>query len=213
MRYCIRRLRIEGKHAMKNEKPLPRPQNTPFGRKKTFEQEDAQGGLIADRMAAAMAEGKLDEFLKQEMPDNEYARNLAGMMMGMTGMMPMDGQTTAPTAPAQEPQLKPSDIKAEEQISPSTEVPEDVRKAIESGDVKGLKEILRREYLKRTPGAEVGMSEEAAPQPQPSGMPMIDKDLIDAMVRIAKDNSVTMDWIILRAIKVYVQEYQKTGKL
>ncbi|MDA8423000.1 MAG: hypothetical protein M0Z89_06670 [Nitrospiraceae bacterium] len=200
---------------MKNEKPLPRPQNTPFGRKKTFEQEDAQDGLIADRMAAAMAEGKLDEFLKQEMPDNEYARNLAGMMMGMTGMMPMDGQTAAPTSPAQEQQPASSEMKAEEQIAPSTEVPEDVRKAIESGDVKGLKEILRREYLKRTPGAELNMSEETAPpsQMQASGMPMIDKNLIDAMVQIAKDNSVTVDWMILRAIKLYVQEYQKTGKL
>ena len=198
---------------MKNEKPLPRPQNTPFGRKKTFEQEEAQGGLIADRMAAAMAEGKLDEFLKQEMPDNEYARNLAGMMMGMTGMMPMDGQTPAPTSSVQSKPLDAPDVEASEQITPSTEVPEDVRKAIESGDVKGLKEILKREYLKRTPGAELNMSEEAAPQPQASGMPMIDKDLIDAMVQIAKDNSVTMDWIILRAIKVYVQEYQKTGKL
>ena len=38
-------------------------------------------------MAAAAAEGKLEDFLKQEMPDNEYARNLANMMMGMTGMM------------------------------------------------------------------------------------------------------------------------------
>jgi len=199
---------------MKNEKPLPRPQNTPFGRKKPFEQEDAQGGLIADRMAAAMAEGKLDEFLKQEMPDNEYARNLAGMMMGMTGMMPMDDQTAAPSS-VQEQQPASSEMKAEEQISPSTEVPEDVRKAIESGDVKGLKEILRREYLKRTPGAELNMSEEVASQPEAptSGMPTIDKELIDAMVQIAKDNSVTVDWMILRAIKLYVQEYQKTGKL
>ena len=88
------------------------------------------------------------------------------------------------------------------------------RKAIESGDVKGLKDILRREYLKRTPGAETGMTEEAAqPQPQASGMPAIDKELIDAMIQIAKDNSVTMDWMILRAIKVYIDEYRKTGKL
>ena len=58
------------------------------------------------------------------------------------------------------------------------------------------------------------MSEEAVTlQPQSSGMPTIDKDLIDAMVQIAKDNSVTMDWMILRAIKVYIQEYQKTGRL
>ena len=93
-------------------------------------------------------------------------------------------------------------------------MPEDVRKAIESGDVKGLKDLLRREYLKRTPGATFDTSEEAAaPPPQASGMPTIDKELIDAMIQIAKDNSVTMDWMILRAIKVYVEEYRKTGKL
>ncbi len=198
---------------MKKEKPLPTPPNTPFGRKRSSEQSEDQGGLTADSMAAAMAEGKLDEFLKREMPDNEYAKNLASMMMGMTGMMPMGGQTTPPS-PAQEEQQQTvsSEQKAAEQMSP--EVPEDVRKAIESGDVKGLKKILRREYLKRTPGAELGMSEEAAqPQSQASGMPTIDKDLIDAMVQIAKDNSVTVDWMILRAIKLYVQEYQKTGKL
>ena len=44
-------------------------------------------------------------------------------------------------------------------------------------------------------------------------MPAIDKELIEALVQIANDNSVTLDWIILRAIKVYVQEYQRTGKL
>jgi hypothetical protein len=42
---------------------------------------------------------------------------------------------------------------------------------------------------------------------------MIDKELIDALVRIAADNSVTLDWIIFRAVKVYVEEYRKTGKL
>lgn len=200
---------------MKKEKPLPTPPNRAFGRKRPSEQPDDQGGLMADRMAAAMANGKLDEFLKQEMPDNEYAKNLASMMMGMTGMMPIGGGQTTPPSPAQEEeQPVSSEQRTEERISPSPEVPEDVRKAIESGDVKGLKEILRREYLKRTPGAELDTSEEAAPsQLQASGMPMIDKELIDAMVQISKDNSVTMDWMILRAIKLYVQEYQKTGKL
>ena len=43
--------------------------------------------------------------------------------------------------------------------------------------------------------------------------PAIDKEMIDALVQIASENSVTVDWIILRAIKLYVQEYQKTGKL
>lgn len=199
------------------DKALPTPPNRAFGNKKRFEQDEDQSTLIADRMAAAMAEGKLDEFIRQEMPDNEYARNLTSMMMGMTGMLPMGGGPTASPSPAQEQQPAPVEttgIVPEERISPAAEVPEDVRKAIESGDVKGLKDILRREYLKRTPGADPGMSEEAVPsQPQATGMPAIDKDVIDAMIQIAKDNSVTMDWMILRAIKVYVQEYQKTGRL
>lgn len=197
-----------------NEKPLPKPPSTPFTRKRAGQNNDEQEPLTADRMAQAMAEGKLDEFLQKEMPDNEAARKMATMMMGMTGMMPMGGPPIAPIAPAgEQPSFSPG-VNATEQTAPAGEVPEDVRKAIESGDVQGLKELLRREYLKRTPGATFDTSEEAAaPPPQASGMPMIDKELIDAMIEIAKDNSVTMDWMILRAIKVYVEEYRKTGKL
>jgi hypothetical protein len=149
------------------------------------------------------------------MPDNEAARKMAVMMMGMTGMMPMGGPTMTPASPAQEQPSLSSEMNVAEQISPPGEVPEDVRRAIESGDVKGLKDLLRREYLKRTPGATFDTSDVAAapPPPQASGMPTIDKELIDAMIQIAKDNSVTMDWMILRAIKVYVEEYRKTGKL
>jgi len=197
-----------------NEKPLPKPTSTPFTRKRVGQHNDEQEPLTADRMAQAIAEGKLDEFLQQEMPDNEAARKMATMMMGMTGMMPMGGPSMAPTSPTQEQPSPSREVNPAEQISSAGEVPEDVRKAIESGDVKGLKELLRREYLKRTPGATFDTSEEAAaPPPQASVMPVIDKELIDAMIQIAKENSVTMDWMILRAIKVYVEEYRKTGKL
>jgi predicted amidohydrolase YtcJ len=197
-----------------NEKPLPKPPSTPFTRKRAGGHDEEQEPLTADRMAQAMAEGKLDEFLQKEMPDNEAARKMATMMMGMTGMMPMGGPPMAPPSPAQQQSSPAPDMNAAAQISPPGEVPEDVRKAIESGDVKGLKELLRREYLKRTPGATLDTGEEAAaPPPQASGMPVIDKELIDAMIQIAKENSVTMDWMILRAIKVYVEEYRKTGKL
>jgi hypothetical protein len=75
---------------------------------------------------------------------------------------------------------------------------------------------LRREHQKRSPDAEPLPTEAPASPSIPSSstnMPMIDKDLIDAMIQIAQDNNVTLDWMILRAIKVYVQDYQKTGKL
>jgi hypothetical protein len=198
----------------KKDKPLPTPPNSAFGRKNRFEQPDEQSALMADRMAGAMAEGKLDEFIKQEMPDNEYARSLASMMMGMTGMLPMGGAPTAP--PPIEQQLQSSGGVPAEQVLPTSEVPnevlEDVRKAIEGGDVKSLMKLLQQEHSKRTPGSDPCTTEELIATPPPD-QPAIDKDQVDALLQIAKDNSVSVDWLILRAIKVYVQEYQKTGKL
>ena len=190
-------------------KPLPKPPSTPFGRKHAPEQGGDQEALLSDRMAVAAAEGKLDEFLKKEMPDSEHARTLANMMMGMTGMMP--GMGTPSPEPETSEQTPSSTAPAE--TSPiSAEVPEEVRAAIQAGDVQGLMGLLRKEHQKRSPDA---MQEQPVPEQAPAaqGMPTIDKELIDALVSIAKDNSVTLDWIILRAIKVYVQEYQKTGKL
>lgn len=194
-----------------NDKPLPKPPSTPFGRKKPDEQLEDQEPLTADRMAAAMVEGNLEKFMKKEMPDNEHARKLAKMMMGMSGMLPA-GAGSSPDQPAA------AALQGEGQPSPQQEVPAEVVKMVQDGDVKGLMEILRQEHLKRSPGSaaagipETGSAPEAAPS-QPAGMPTIDKELIDAMIQIAKDNSVTVDWIILRAIKVYVEEYLKNGKL
>jgi hypothetical protein len=196
------------------DNPLPKPPNSAFGRKNRFEQPDEQASLLADRMAAAMVEGKLEEFIKQEMPDNDYARNLASMMMGMTGMLPMGGTSIAPPSAELQPQSSAS-VPAE-QVLPAADAPaevlEDVRKAIEGGDVKNLMELLRQEHCKRTPGSEPGTIEETIAAPSPA-QPAIDKDQVDALLQIAQDNSVSVDWLILRAIKVYVREYQKTGRL
>jgi len=204
----------EAEHMTKKENPLPKPPNSAFGRKNRFEQPDEQAALLTDRMASAMAEGKLDEFIKQEMPDNEYARNLTSMMMGMTGMLPMEGAPIAPSPAEQHPQSSAS--VPTEQVLPAAEAPaevlEEVRKAIEGGDVKSLMELLGQEHRKRTPGSEPGTTEEAIAAPS-SAQPAIDKDQVDALLQIAQDNSVSVDWLILRAIKVYVQEYQKTGRL
>ncbi len=182
------------------ERSLPKPPNRAFGEKKQFGQEEERGALLADRMAAAMAEGKLDELLKKEMPDNEYARNLATMMMGMTGMLP-----------AGDHPLSAEDETSKQALS-AVEIPEDIKKAIQGGDVRGLMDLLRREHQQRTPGTETTPTEEA-PAPHPANQPTIDRVLIDALIQIAADNSVTLDWIMLRAIKLYVQEYQKTGRL
>jgi hypothetical protein len=189
------------------EKPLPKPPKQAFGFQKPAQDQVGQE-LLADRMAAAAAVGKLEEFLKENMPDSEHAQALAKMMMGMTGMMPTGGMT-APMPPIQPPAAKEGS---------AADIPEDVFKAVQGGDVKGLMDLLRKEHQKRSPGDQTAEAEKPAPREetltqQPTGQPMIDKELIDALVRIAADNSVTLDWIILRAVKVYVEEYRKTGKL
>jgi hypothetical protein len=197
----------EGHMSDKKEKPLPKPPHTAFGRKKPEEHREEEGPLLADRLAAAMAEGKVEDFLKRELPDNEYARNLTSMMMGMTGMMPMGGETSAP-----QPSEKAGQTAPTETAAPAEELTEDLRAAVQSGDVKGLTDLLRREHRKRMPDAETVPAEERAAGPLPA-QPVIDKDLIDALIRIAGENGVTPDWMILRAIRLYVRDYEKTGRL
>jgi hypothetical protein len=89
---------------------------------------------------------------------------------------------------------------------------EDVLKAAESGDVKSLKELLEREHRKRMPDAIVSpISEENTARflEQPG----IEKDLFDGILKIASDNNLSPDWVLIRALKAYVREYQRTGRL
>jgi hypothetical protein len=79
----------------KKEKPLPTPPGTPFGGKKRYKVDEGKEPLMANEMAQAMAEGRLEEYLQNELPDSEYARKLTEMMMGMTGMMPPEDVVNA----------------------------------------------------------------------------------------------------------------------
>ena len=186
------------------ERPLPKPPTTPFGRKRPFEEKEDNAPLMADRMAAAMAEGRLDEFMKQELPDNEHARTLAMMMMGMSGMMPPQG---LPSVQENEPQGQ--------SVSPPSEPPEEVVKAAKEGDVKGLMEILQREHKKRS--SDTGSTEESiVPEKTGENSPAIgkvEKETLDQLMDIASRNNLSMDWVVLRALRLYAEEYQKTGRL
>ena len=89
---------------------------------------------------------------------------------------------------------------------------EDVLKVVEAGDVNSLRELLEREHRKRMPDATVSpISEENTARfiQQPG----IEKDLLDNIMKIASDNNLTPDWVLMRALKVFVREYQRTGRL
>ncbi len=193
----------------KKEKPLPTPPKTPFGRRRPEENKEDRP-LMADRMAAAMAEGRLEEFMKEEIPDNEYARALAGMMMGMTGMMP--GAFSSPSPDKQEEcgESK-EEVKEPEDTAPAADAPEDIVRAVHSGDVRGVMEALAREHKNRTPEAVPHTAEEEAGDA--AGLSSAEKEALDQLMKIASENSVSVDWIVLRALRLYVSEYKRTGRL
>ena len=180
------------------EKPLPKPPGAPFGRKKPFAEDKRNNALIADQMALAMAEGRLEEFLQKELSDNEYARALAKMMMGMTGMLPSERVY--------------AESKGDNTETTVSQPPEDVINAAQTGDVKCLMELLSREHKKRFTDEGTNSVEEEKASTPPE-YPAIEKDIIDEFVRIASDNNLSIDELIFRAIKRYVKLYKETGQL
>jgi hypothetical protein len=199
-----------------NDRPLPTPPRSRFGQEAP-EAAGAPSGMISDRMALAAAEGRLEEFLQHEIPEGDHARNLAMMMMGMSGMMPMEPPAGGAAAGAVPP---PAPAAAAAPTEAAPEVPPEVLAAIAAGDVNNLMAVLRAEHAKRSgavgapadlPPAHVPPP--AAGPPAADGRAGIDVALIDELVRIGADNDVTLDWLMLRAVKLYVAEYRTTGRL
>ncbi len=182
------------------DKPLPKPPDAPFGRKKRFENSESKPPLMADKMAMAMAKGRLDEFIKEELPDNEHARKLAEMMMGMTGMTDMMS-SGKPVSDKKKSDNRPA--QAKKKRSSVDQPPEDVVNAVKSGDVQGLTDLLKREQKKRSPNSTTPASSQAS----------VEKVTIEQLIKIAADNDLSLDWIFFRALKKYVEDYQKTGNL
>jgi hypothetical protein len=187
--------------------------------------------MISDRMALAAADGRLEEFLQHEIPEGDHARNLALMMMGMSGLMPTEmGAGLSPAVPPHGP----SPPAPDEQTAGAPEVPPEVLAAIQRGDVANLTGILRAEHAKRSapcaredgapqsPEATADARPAIASPPFPAAPPTapagdgragIDAAVIDELIRISADNDVTVDWLMLRAVKLYVEEYRETGRL
>lgn len=105
---------------------------------------------MADKMAKALAEGSLDEFLDKELPENERARKLARLMSGWQERSGMH----------------PKDVEAKDIVMPPGEEP-----------------------------------------------PMSEQEMIDQLTDIASANDLSLDWLIKRALKVYISEYLQTGRL
>ena len=195
----------------KEERALPKPGKTPFSRKRR-EEEGQDDLLIADQMAMAAAEGKLDEYLEQELPEGEYAKKLARMMMGMTGILPPD-EGPAMTRDDLVPSSRAVETEKTGEGNAAPAVPEDVVEAAKAGDAGKLKELLAREQGRRTPDQGGATGEERVSDKSQHSPSMIEKEMLDTLIKIAADNSVSVDWLMARALKLYLKEYQKTGRL
>lgn len=187
----------------KKRKDLPEPPAGPFSRRRR-QDEGNDAPQTADRLAMAMAEGRLDEFLEEEFGDIPNAKELAMMMLGATGMAPTGKKAKdekKKTAPA-----KPNARAGRKGPDEHSEVPEELLKAAEEGDVKGLSDLLSEELGKRRGGRE-------ARQAEASKEALFDKGDIDTLMKVAAENSVSLDWVISRAIKLYARDYRNTGRI
>lgn len=117
--------------------------------------------------------------------------------------------------------------------SPSTPPSEEIMKAAMSGDTKSLAEMLKKEHLRRqgadTQGQEetpaeaqhepqqtegslpVGSTAQDAPEGAPE--PEMEKQVLMKLMKIASDNNVSIDWVINRALKLYVRDFEGTGRI
>lgn len=212
----------------KDKRPLPKPPKTPFGRKGPgSDLEDEE--LVADKMGMAMAKGEMDSFVEKELGGNENAARLASMMAGMTGMgqafAPPSGQAPKEAAsgvtgrpedtggPGADPEIK--------GIAPSDEI----MKATMSGDVKKLTALLKEAASKH--GTEAGSAhpketaKQAIKETEPTAgdeaeardIPFMEKLLLEQLIKMAKENDVSVDWLMQRALKLYLQDYKNTGRM
>lgn len=199
--------------ADKKKRGLPRPP----GQRKAFgdEAEDDRGkGLIADELAEAAAKGRLEEYLDRELGGSEQARALAAMMMGMTGMLPPEGVSQGAEG------KEPAGGGKKEEKGPAGKPPPDVVEAARAGDAGRLMELLEREHEKREPEAgkkkKTGKARPAKKAPAgPGPMPedSAAKHVAEGLAKIAGENGLSVDWVVFRALKLYVEDYARTGRL
>jgi hypothetical protein len=195
------------------KRSLPKPRQKAFGPRKRFGQDEDRPALLADEMAVAMAQGKLEEFINSEFKGNEQAKKLALMMMNMGGMIPAVDLPAREKTPAGKP--SPGTGKKAEKAVPPAGVSAEVEGAAREGNVKELMRLLAEEHGKRSAGA--GAGKEGKPKKKAGAKKISptpeEKKTIDRIIKIASENNVTVDWVISRALSLYLRDYEMTGRL
>lgn len=174
---------------MSKERELPRPPK----KKKVPQRNGPETPLLSEEMEIAAAQGKLDQFLEERIPDNEYAKALARMAAGMSGFY-------SPDSPSAEEEQNANAIPDKE----IPDVPEAIMEAAGSGDLETMMTALAAEHERRT-GQKIEVSTVSASS--------METQVLDSIIKIASENNLSIDWLVTRALKLYVEEHRKTGKL
>ncbi len=196
-------------------RPLPTPPKTPFGGNRWNLAGEGlnEDPLLADKLAMAAAEGKIESFINSNIPDSDQARALAMMMLSMSGMADLCKSSEAFSKNHSE--IKSEDVlKSADNKTLEVYNSEDICRAVQSGDIHKVKEMLKEEYTKRYAMPQEDDSsrpqDESAVKMQPTRQ---EQELIDKLSAIASENNTNIDWLIMRALKFYIAEYERTGRL
>jgi hypothetical protein len=181
----------------KKKSPLPIPPGSAFGPRKRLRGKPEDESLLADKMALALSQGRLNDFLAEEFPGNENARKLADVMMQMTGMAP----TARPATPPERPRKGKRGATGKE--PPGAANPSATETAETLASLLGGTRKEDAERAGTTRGEAGGPGVEA----------FLDKDVIDTLMKIAEENKVSIDWVMARALRLYARDYITTGRI
>jgi len=199
------------------KKSLPTPPRKAFGHGPRSGSDERSRPSLEEGLAQAAARGRLDEYISENFGESGNARRLAEMMMEMTGMI----QAPAASSGTVEKKAKNVDSSEKQSESGKTSVPGDIIAAASSGNVGELIQLLKREQGKISGEKDVSAKSGGKPQRKKTGKKVagaedqgfIEKKVLDQLIKIASDNNVTMDWLIARALSLYVRDYLATGRM
>jgi hypothetical protein len=119
----------------------------------------------------------------------------------------------------------------EHTVENPSEPSKEIINATMSGDTQALAQMLKEEFTKRQGGQPAPVSpekdslklepagdssnntKEAAGHAEGQAEGQIEKHLLLKLIKIASDNDVTIDWVINRALKLYVRDHEGTGRV
>lgn len=88
-----------------------------------------------------------------------------------------------------------------------------VRGAAARGDVGELIALLAEAHGKRSPEGEGEAEQGQAAEPPSASGGGIEKATLDSLLRIASTEGVSVDWLVGRALALYVRDHDLTGRL